>query len=124
MIDFLAPLLVSALMGMGVGGGGLYIIYLIEALNLDLTLARGINLAFFIISAAASMLIHLRKRNFYPRQLAIMIFFGVIGSYIFSHLSNIIDPEIPKKVLGSVLILGGAISIYSFFKEMFISRKK
>ena len=124
MIDFLAPLLVSALMGMGVGGGGLYIIYLIEALNLDLTLARGTNLAFFIISAAASMLIHLRKRNFYPRQLAIMIFFGVIGSYIFSHLSNIIDPEIPKKVLGSVLILGGAISIYSFFKELFISRKK
>jgi uncharacterized membrane protein YfcA len=118
MIDFLIPFLISTLMGIGVGGGGLYIIYLAEIIKMDLTLARGTNLAFFIISALASMLIHLKNRYFYPCQLVIMIFFGVIGSYIFSHLSNMIDPEIPKKVLGSVLILGGGISFYSVFKEL------
>ena len=118
MLEFIIPFFISTLMGIGVGGGGLYIIYLAEIVKMDLTLARGTNLAFFIISALASMLIHLKKRYFYPCQLVIMIFFGVIGSYIFSHLSNMIDPEIPKKVLGSVLILGGGISFYSVFKEL------
>jgi uncharacterized membrane protein YfcA len=118
MLEFIIPFLISTLMGIGVGGGGLYIIYLAEIIKMDLTLARGTNLAFFIISALASMLIHLKNRHFYPCQLVIMIFFGVIGSYIFSHLSNMIDPEIPKKVLGSVLILGGGISFYSVFKEL------
>ena len=124
MIDFLIPFLISTLMGIGVGGGGLYVIYLAEIVKMDLTVSRGTNLLFFIISGLASLLIHLKKRKFYPIQLIVMIIFGVLGSYIFSHLSNMVDPEIPKKVLGSVLILGGGLSIYSVFKERFWSKDK
>ena len=124
MLEFIIPFFISTLMGIGIGGGGLYIIYLAEIIKMDLTLARGTNLAFFIVSALASMLVHLKKRHFYPCQLGVMIFFGVIGSYIFSHISNSIDPEIPKKVLGSVLILGGGLSIYSVLKELFSYGKK
>ncbi len=121
MLEFLLPFLISSLMGMGIGGGGLYIIYLTELLGMNGTVARGTNLVFFIISAMASLIIHLRRRHFYIFQLIIMIGFGVVGSYIFSHISNEIDPEIPKKVLGGVLILGGGVSIFSaicgFFKK-------
>ena len=124
MLDFLIPFLISTLMGIGVGGGGLYVIYLAEIVKMDLTVSRGTNLLFFIISGLASLLIHLKKRKIHPVQLIVMIIFGVLGSYIFSHLSNMIDPEIPKKVLGSVLILGGGLSIYSVFKERFWGKDK
>lgn len=119
MNNLVIPFLISALMGMGIGGGGLYIIYLTELLNMDSTSARGTNLVFFIISALASLLIHLKKRHFYVMQVIVMVIFGILGSYIFSHLSNVVDPDIPKKVLGGVLILGGGVSIFSSLKSFF-----
>ena len=119
MTKFIFPFLISMLVGMGIGGGGLYIVYLTELLYLDATTARGTNLVFFIISALASLIIHLRKRHFYVMQVIVMVIFGVIGSYIFSHISNIIDPEIPKIFLGGVLILGGGVSVFTTIKSFF-----
>ena len=112
-MSFIFPFLISALMGMGIGGGGLYIIYLCELLEINNTVARGTNLVFFIISALSALILHVRKRKIYPVQVIVMVIFGILGSYIFSHISNEIDPQIPKKVLGSVLILGAVVSFLS-----------
>ena len=119
MLEFFIPFLISALMGLGVGGGGLFIIYLTSYLNLPQVIAQGTNLVFFIISATAALIIHLRKRRFYPVQVATIVVFGVIGSYIFSHFSNMIDPDIPRKTLGAILILGGGVSIFGALKSFF-----
>ncbi len=120
-MGFIVSFLIALLMGMGVGGAGLYIIYITSFLGVDQTTAQGTNLIFFIISAISALLIHLKKRKFYPVQVATIVIFGVLGSYIFSHFSNMIDPDIPRKVLGGVLILGGGVSIFSAIKAF--SRK-
>ena len=116
MSKFILPFLISALVGMGIGGGGLYIVYLTELLLINSSIARGTNLVFFVISALSSLIIHFRKRHFHVMQVIVIVIFGALGSYIFSHLSNMIDPKIPNIVLGIVLILGGGVSIFASIK--------
>ena len=119
MLNFILPFLISLLMGMGIGGGGLFIVYLSSILSIPQTTAQGTNLIFFIISATSALIVHAGKRKFYPMQIITMVSFGVLGSYIFSHLTNMIDPEIPRVTLGSVLILCGGVSIFSALKQLF-----
>ena len=120
MTEFIIVMLISCLMGMGVGGGGLYIIYLTLIKDVGQIIAQGTNLLFFIMAGVGSLGLHLRKRRIYPVQVLVLVFFGCLGSYIFSRIGNNLDPEIPKKVLGSVLVLGGGLSIFqtiSSFKK-------
>ncbi len=117
MLEFLITMLISCLMGMGVGGGGLYIIYLTLIKDFPQMIAQGTNLLFFIMAGLGSLCLHLRKRKIHILQVVILIGFGCLGSLIFSQLGNILDPEIPKKVLGCVLILGGGISIFQTLGE-------
>lgn len=117
MIDFVLTLLISCLMGLGIGGGGLYIVYLTLWRGIETSVARGTNLLFFIIVSCASLAVHIRKRKIFPLQLTFIVIFGSLGSLIFSNFSNILDPEIPKKVLGSVLILMGILNIWSVFRH-------
>lgn len=115
MLDFIITLLISCLMGMGIGGGGLYISYLTLYLGVPSEIARGCNLVFFALAGSSALCLHLRKRHVFFFQFLFLVLFGALGSIIFSHFGNILDPEIPKKVLGSVLILGGAVSLITTF---------
>lgn len=117
-MEFLITLLISALMGMGIGGGGLYVIYLTLALGVEQAVAQGTNLLFFVLSGVSALCLHLKKRKIYPLQLLILVLFGSLGSFIFSRLGTEIDPEIPKKVLGVVLLLGGGVSVFATIKEL------
>ena len=116
-MSFFIPFFISLLVGMGVGGAGLFIIYLTSFLGLAQIEAQGTNLIFFIVSAVSSLIIHLRRRKFYPTQVALIVVFGVLGSFIFSHFSNMIDPDIPRHVLGIILILGGGVSIFGAIRS-------
>ena len=118
-MEIVISFLISALMGMGIGGGGLFIIYLTMYLGMEQMSAQGTNLVFFIISGISGLIIHARRRKFYPMQVIVMVIFGILGSYIFSHASNMIDPDIPRRVLGYVLILGGGVSVFSALKGFF-----
>jgi uncharacterized membrane protein YfcA len=115
MILIIAAFLISALMGMGVGGGGLFIIYLTQCLSFDQMTSQGTNLIFFILAGVFSLIYHIGKRKLYPLQLIIMIAFGMLGSYIFSHLANALDPTIPKIALGVLLTFSGAYSLVNIF---------
>ncbi len=119
--NFVASFLISALMGMGLGGGGLFVIYLTLCLNYEQIMAQGTNLVFFIISAVSSILIHLRKRKIRLMQVGTLIAFGSLGCIIFSRLANSIDPKIPKITLGALLIGSG---IYTLFNNIFSKKVK
>ncbi len=116
-LNIIVGFLVSVLMGMGVGGGGLFVIFLTLCLNFGQINAQGTNLLFFILAILASIFVHIKKRKIYFRQVLVMALFGAVGSLIFSSLANHINPEIPRKMLGGLLILGGAFSLYNTFKK-------
>ena len=104
-------------MGMGIGGGGLYIVYLTLLEGVPSHIACGTNLIFFAFAGISALAIHLKKRTIFPLQVLVLTIFGAVSSSIFSQLGNILDPEIPKKVLGSVLILAGIVILASLFRK-------
>ena len=117
-LNVIVSFLVALLMGMGVGGGGLFVIFLTMCLNYGQIYAQGTNLVFFIIAISSSIFVHLQKRKLYFKQILVMAIIGSIGSVIFSRMVNYVNPEIPKKMLGGLLIIGGAISLYgNLFKK-------
>ena len=119
--NFIASFLISTLMGMGIGGGGLFVIYLTLCLNYEQIMAQGTNLIFFIISAAASIFIHLKKRKIRFAQVSVLIGFGSFGCVLFSRIANAIDPKIPKIALGILLIGSG---IYTLINNIFSKKIK
>ena len=120
-LNVIVGFLVSVLMGMGVGGGGLFVIFLTLCLNFGQINAQGTNLLFFVIAIISSFFVHIKKRKIYPRQVLIMIIFGSLGSVAFSFLANHVNPTVPRKMLGGLLIIAGGLSIH---KCLFEKNKK
>jgi uncharacterized membrane protein YfcA len=114
-LDIIAAFLIAALAGLGVGSGGLLVVYLVLIKGLEQLPAQGMNLAFFIFAAGAALIIHFKKRKMDFYTLAVMILFGVIGSLIGTKLSGIIDPTILRKIFGGVFTAAG---IYTFFSSI------
>ena len=58
-----AGLLAGIVSGMGIGGGSLLIIVLVSFFGVEQVLAQGINLLYFLPTAAAALVIHIRKKR-------------------------------------------------------------
>lgn len=123
-MKFILPFLISALMGMGVGGGGLMIVYLTLYLSTPQLLAQGTNLLLFIFAGVGSLLFHLRKRKISPWQVILGIALGALGSFLSSRLLFHIDPRYAKICLGALLIITGFMTIYNTFIKRVIKNFK
>ena len=62
-MDMVASFLISVLAGMGVGGGGLLVIYLSLVRNIDQLAAQGINLLFFVCASLSALVVNIKKRS-------------------------------------------------------------
>ena len=113
MLSFLIAFLASALAGMGVGGGSLYILYLTLSANMPQLKAQGLNLAFFMISAVSALLIHLQKRKInLPLVLTVSVF-GALGSLLGAYLAHAVSTFLLTKAFGAFLIVCGIRVLFS-----------
>jgi len=111
-LDFGAGFLVAALAGIGVGGGGLLVIYLTLFKNVGQVEAQGLNLLFFIVAGASSFFIHAKKRKLDYKKIIFIIICGAVGAVAGSLLANIIDCAIIKKIFGGFLIISGITEFF------------
>jgi uncharacterized membrane protein YfcA len=118
---FFIPVLLAVLSGMGLGGGGLFVIYLKLIGGGEQLEMQAVNLLFFIFSAGASLTFHLAKRKIYFGAVAIAAFFGVLGSLLGSAVATRIKSDILGVIFGVMLIAAG---IYSFFGRESSKKKK
>ena len=116
-ISLIAAFLVAILSGLGVGGGGLFVIYLVLFTSLLQLQIQGINLAFFLFSSAASLSIHLTKRKIFWAAVAIMSASGIVGAILGSMLSAKADEALLRKIFGAMLVISGIISLKSTFRN-------
>jgi len=114
--DFIAGICVSVLAGLGVGGGGLLVIYLTVVKNTPQIESQGINLLFFVIAGASSLIIHIKKRKLNAKYLIIMIISGSAGAVLGSIAANFTDGSFVKKIFGGFLIASGITELFSGFK--------
>ena len=104
----------SGILGaMGMGGGGILMIYLTLIAGIDHSVSQGINLLFFIPSAVIAIIIYIKKKLI---DLKIAIPFataGVFGALAGSYISGMLDSNILSKMFGIFLLYIGVRELFS-----------
>lgn len=95
------------LTGLGVGGGSLLILWLTLVLGLPPQTARGINLLFFLPSAAISCWFRWKQGAVRPKAILPAIVSGCAAAAVFSFLAAGLDRAILEKLFGILLIATG-----------------
>ena len=109
----LITFLVAALAGMGVGSGGLYVLYLTVFAGVPQLRAQGLNLYFFIFATAAALLLHARAHPLALRRLLYVCFVGSIGCGGGAWLARQLGGTHLRTIFACLLILTGAVTLFS-----------
>ncbi len=110
--DLIFVFLFCALSGMGIGGGGLFVVYLSVFRSIPQFLCQGINLAVFIFSSAFSGIVNVKKRHInYPLCLFLSVC-GCVGAVIGGGFAGMISDNILRLAFGIFLLAVSIISIY------------
>ena len=99
--------LLGFLTGLGVGGGRLLILWLTLVLEMSQTAARGINLLFFLPSAAISCYLRWKQGSVTLKKILPAIFAGCAAAAVFSFISTRMDLDVLKKLFGILLLATG-----------------
>ena len=114
-IHMLASFGIAVLSGMGVGSAGLFVLYLTAFAGLSQLQAQGLNLVFFLLSAGASFLYHVRRQI--PWGLvAFLILCAVPGSLLGAGLMRRLDSATVRRLFGGMLTLAGGSSLIREFR--------
>ncbi len=111
MTDAIFGFAAAVLSGLGVGSGGLLVIYLTLAENYEQITAQGLNLLFFLFSSGAAMLFHVMKRNINYSAVAFLVAFGLVGALIGSLLLKLLGSDAVRKIFGIMLIFSGVVTL-------------
>ncbi len=102
----------SAIIGaMGLGGGGVLIIYLNLFTDTSQVLAQGINLLFFIPSAIVAIIIYLKKNLINLKLALIFSLLGLVGASIGAYLACFIDGKVLSKLFAILLFIMGFMQL-------------
>ncbi len=107
----IASFFIALLSGMGVGGGGLFVVFLNIFTDTPQLTAQGINLLFFLFSSGSAVCIHLTRRVIYTSAVITMIIFGLFGGLFGSLLSSRIPQTLLRKIFGAMLVASGILSL-------------
>ncbi len=111
---FLISFVIAVLSGLGVGGGGLFALYLKLFSALEQLQIQAINLLFFLAATVPALLIHLMKRKIFGLPVLIMLLFGILGSLVGTAVAVNIPSKLLSRIFGGMLIAAG---LYSLFKK-------
>lgn len=108
----LAGTLSGALGAMGMGGGGVLIIYLTLIAGVEQSAAQGINLIFFLPAAAIALLFYLKKKLIVWRLALPCAVCGVLGALLGTLLSGWISGDFLRKLFGGLLFVMGISQLF------------
>lgn len=115
MIDFLVSAGVALLSGLGVGSGGLLVVFLTEYRGVGQLFAQGVNLIFFIFSSGAATAVNLRARKICYGAVLLMSIGGTIGAITGALIASVLNPDLLRIGFGLMLLIGG---IPSFIRSV------
>lgn len=108
-----AGIMSGILASMGLGGGGILIIYLTIFAGIEQTVAQGINLVFFIPISIVAIIIYYKKKLISWKIAITASIFGIIGAISGALLSSVIDSSILSKIFGGLLFVIGLNQLFS-----------
>ena len=116
MLNALLIFVLAVPLGLGIGGGGLFLIYLGDVLGLSRETAVYLNLIFFLCAILSSFVGHLRGGRLSFSMLGTILLFGITGAFLGRWLSSLLSPSILHVFLGLFLLGSGIFSLLSLKK--------
>ena len=107
----LAVFIIALLSGLGVGSGGLLVIYLTLIENTEQLAAQGANLVFFILASLSSTLLSAKKRRIPLLAVILMAAVGISGSLMGSFTATLIPAAALRKIFGATLTCFGVAAL-------------
>ena len=111
--DFLVLFACSVISSMGLGGGGLLILYLIGIRGVSQLTAQGINLFFFVPCSVLSVIIYIKNGLVKPKKLLPMLAGSALGALGGSLIVNRIGADALKTLFAFFLIVSGTALLLS-----------
>jgi hypothetical protein len=109
----LAATLSGILGAMGMGGGGVLIIYLTLIAGLDQRAAQGINLIAFIPCALLALFFYLKKKLIDGRAALFAAAAGLAGALAGTWLSGMIETGVLRRIFGAMLLFIGLREVFA-----------
>jgi len=116
-IPFLCGLGASVISAWGVGGGTLLLLVMTLFLGVDQRTAQGINLLFFLPTAAGALVCHARGGYLDKPTLKAAVPIAVLAALVGAWVSNAVDVEVLRKPFGVYLLLSGVSLIWPKKKD-------
>ena len=112
LIAALAGTVTGVLSGFGVGGGSLLLIYMTSFAGMPQTLAQGVNLLYFLPTAATALPAHFKNGYVEKQALLPAIALGLACSALTAWAATALDVELLRKCFGGFLILIGLRELF------------
>lgn len=109
----IAGLVSGIISGMGIGGGAILIPALTLVGGVAQRTAQGINLTYFLPTAVAALVVHIKKGRVELKCAAPLALSGAAGAYLGSRIATATDGGVLGKCFGVFLLAAG---IYEIFK--------
>ena len=111
-VPFLCGLGASVISAWGVGGGTLLLLVMTLFLGVDQRTAQGVNLLFFLPTAASALVCHARGGYLDKPTLKAAVPAAVAAALIGAWVSNAVDVEVLRKPFGVYLLLSGVSLVW------------
>ena len=112
LIAALAGAVTGVLSAFGVGGGSLLLIYMTNFAGLAQDLAQGINLIYFLPTAATALPAHFKNGYVEKKALLPAVCAGLVCSALTAWAATALDVELLRKCFGAFLIVIGLRELF------------
>ena len=108
----LAGLVCGVLSGLGVGGGTLLMVWMTAVAALDQKIAQGINLLYFLPTAACALFFHIKNRLICWKVVIPAAAVGCLAAAGTAWLATSIDTALLRRLFGVFLLIVGVTEVF------------
>lgn len=112
MIEAIIGFLAGAAGGMGVGGGGILLLYLTAFSSAEQLSAQGTNLLFFLFTAPFALFGHAKNGFIKWKSAAFSAVFGILGVFLGFFLAQNLQSEVLRAFFGAFLVFVGLRELF------------
>lgn len=117
MMGAITGMICGVLSGMGIGGGTLLMVWMTAVSGIEQTMARGINLLYFLPTAAVSLYFHKKNGLLSSEVILPAVVAGCLTAAFVGIMARNMDTDLLGKLFGGFLLFVG-------LRELFYRDKK
>ena len=107
-----AGLVCGVLSGLGIGGGTLLMVWMTAVMDMEQRMAQGINLLYFLPTAACALIFHIKNRLIRWRVVLPAAITGCLSAAGAALLATSVDASLLSKLFGGFLIFVGITELF------------